>query len=89
MTTKTDRLEMRLTPENKELLEQAAAALGQPLTSFALSLLIERARAILEQRNRTTLSIRDGRRFMRILDDSEPSAALKAAARRYRKLRRG
>lgn len=81
--TKTDRIEMRLTPEQKELLERAAAISGQAVTGFALSHLLDTARDVIERHQRTTLSLRDGRRFLEILEtDAAPAPALVAAARR-------
>jgi uncharacterized protein (DUF1778 family) len=84
MATRTARLEMRLTPEDKLLLEQAAALSGQPLTSFALSSLLEKARTMVANSATITLSRRDMKRFYEILEaDEEPAPALKAAVRRY------
>ena len=89
MAAKVRRMEMRLTPEHKELLERAAEASGQPLTAFALSILIERAHEVLDRESRTILSRRDFDAFLKIIeDDREPSNQLKAALKRYRKVRR-
>lgn len=83
MSTKTDRLEMRLTAEQKELLERAAAISGQAVTGFALSHLLDTARDVIERHQRTALSLRDGRRFLELLEaDATPAPALVAAARR-------
>lgn len=85
MATKTDRLDMRLTTEQKELLEQAAAISGQPLTGFALSHLLATARDLLERHRRTVLSLQDGRRFLELLGaDEAPVPALTAALKRQR-----
>ena len=89
MAVKTDRLEMRLTSEQKELLERAAAISGQPLTGFALSYLLDQAHAVLERYQKTVLSRRDQEAFLGILAaDSTPAPALKEALRRNR-ARRG
>lgn len=81
MATKTERLDVRLSPEHKELLEQAAAISGQPLTSFAVSFLLQKAREVIEQHNRTVLNRNDWDRFLEILEtDEEPSPALMKAA---------
>ena len=89
MPIKTDRLDMRLTTEEKELLERAAAISGQPLTGFALSNLLAAARDMIERHQRTVLSVRDGRRFQEILEaEPAPAPALVAALRR-RRARRG
>jgi uncharacterized protein (DUF1778 family) len=90
MTAKTDRLEMRLTPEQRELIERAAVLSGQMLASFIRSQLVERAQEIVARHSRTELSARDFRRFLSALDrDEEPVPALKAAFRRHRARRRG
>lgn len=86
MSPRTARLEMRLTPEQKELLERAAAVAGLDLTAFALSVLTDRAFEVLERQTRTELSRRDQKRFLGIIEsDEEPAPALKKAARKYRK----
>lgn len=80
MPTRTDRIGMRLTPEQKDLLECAATLTGQPLTGFALSTLIERAREIVDSHQRTVLSRRDGELFLKLLAfPPKPAPALKAA----------
>ncbi len=85
MATKTDRLDMRMTTEQKEILERAAAISGQPLTGFALSHLLTTAQDLIERHQRTVLSLRDGRRFLEILESDEaPAPALAAALRRQR-----
>ena len=85
MATRTARLEMRLRPEDKDLLERAAVLSGQPLTSFALSSLLDRARTLIADSAMITLSPRDMKRFFEILEaDETPAPALKAAVRRYR-----
>ncbi len=81
------RLNFRLPVELKDVIEEAAAALGQSVTDFAVSTLVQQARSVIEQRNVTMLSDRDRDRFAAILDDAEarPNAALLKAAKRYRK----
>ena len=89
MTTKTARLEMRLSSEQKALLERAAAITGQPLTGFALSHLLERAQEIMDRYQKTVLARRDRERFLSILEsDAQPPPALITALRRQ-KNRRG
>ena len=86
MAIKTERLDMRLSAEHKELLERAAAITGQAVTSFAVSNLLEKAREVIEQHTRTVLGREDHERFLEILNsDDEPAPALlKAAERRAR-----
>jgi uncharacterized protein (DUF1778 family) len=49
MTVKTERLNLRCSPENAALLREAAEAQGQDLTSFMLGASLDRARAVLAQ----------------------------------------
>lgn len=81
------RLNFRLTSDLKEVIEEAAASLGQSVSEFAVGTLVRQARTIVEQRNLTVLSDRDRDRFIALLDDAEvrPNAALVKAAKRYKK----
>lgn len=81
------RLNFRLPSDLKDVIEEAAAALGQSVSDFAVSTLVQQARSVIEQRNVTTLSDRDRERFVAILDDpaARPNAVLVKAAKRYKK----
>ncbi len=81
------RLNFRLSADLKEVIEEAAASLGQSVSDFAVSTLVQQARSVIEQRNVTTLSDRDRQRFIALLDDAEarPKAALVKAAKSYKK----
>ena len=81
------RLNFRLPSDLKEVIEEAAASLGQSVSDFAVSTLVQQARSVIEQRNGTTLSDRDRDRFITLLDDAEarPNAALVKAAKRYKR----
>ena len=83
------RINVRLSSELKQTIEHAAAALGQTVSEFAVSTVVREARQVLHDAQITKLSNRDRDRFLKALDsaDSRPNAALKAAARRYGKLR--
>jgi uncharacterized protein (DUF1778 family) len=86
MAVKTERLDVRVTRQNKRLIERAALVTGQPVTSFVLSSALERAREALESESRTLLSERDGRAFLRMLEeDRTPSEALVRAVKRSRR----
>lgn len=89
MPTRTDRLDLRLTPDQKDLLRRAAALSGQPVTGFAVSALVERAQDMIDRFQRTVLSRRDGERFLDILaSDTVRAPALKVALRRMSESRR-
>jgi uncharacterized protein (DUF1778 family) len=81
------RLDFRLPADLKEVIEEAAASLGQSVSDFAVSTLVQQARSVIKQRNVTMLSDRDRERFVAILDDTaaRPNAALVKAAKRYNK----
>ena len=90
MITRSDaRINVRLPSALKQTIEDAASALGQTVSEFAISTLIREARQVLQDAEITRLSNRDRDRFLKALDsaDAKPNAALKSAARRYRKLR--
>ena len=79
---------MRLSEEQKDLLEQAAAIKGQDLTSFALGVLLEEASGVLKEHEIRTLTLRDMRALFKHLEKPPaPNAALKAAARKLRAFR--
>ncbi len=89
-TTRADaRINVRLPNELKQTIEEAAAALGQTVSEFTVSTVVQEARQVLEAAQVTKLTQRDRDRFLAALDDTNatPNAALKAAARRYGKRR--
>jgi len=86
-TRSSARLNFRLSPELKSMIEEAAAATGQSVSDFALSTLLQGSRNVLQQCQITQLSNRDRDKFIALLDASEsrPNRALVKAARDYRK----
>lgn len=82
MATNATRVEFRLPPEEKDLIEQAAKLLGISLTEFARPRLVQDARAIVTEYAITRLTDRDREIFLAMLDaDTEPNAALRKAFR--------
>jgi uncharacterized protein (DUF1778 family) len=80
------RLEIRLKPDAKELIQQAAELRNQTLTQFVLATLAVEADKIIADHQQAVLSDRDRDHFLRLLDaPRKPNAALKKAAERYRK----
>lgn len=81
------RLNFRLPGDLKEVIEQAAAHTGQTVSDFAVSTLVQSARSIIEEHDRTELTNRDRDLFVALLDDprAKPNKALAAAARKYKK----
>ena len=89
-STRSDaRINVRISSELKETIEDAAAALGQSVNEFTISTVVREARLVLQESQVTRLSNRDRDVFLQMLDDVDrkPNAALKAAANRYRKQR--
>lgn len=80
------RLNFRLPANLKHTIEEAAAQLGQSVSDFAVSTLVEKARQVIDDHHATVLSDRDRQRFAKILDDrsAKPNRTLAAAAKRYR-----
>lgn len=83
------RINVRLPSELKQTIEEAASALGQSVSEFAIATVVREARLVLQDAQVTRLSNLDRDRFLKALDslEAKPNAALKAAARRYGKLR--
>ena len=84
MARKTERVDMRLTREQKELIELAASASGQTVSGFATSALLAQAHEVLAREAETVLSQADFLAFLDLVEASEPNAELKAAVRRVR-----
>ncbi|WP_417730574.1 DUF1778 domain-containing protein [Rosistilla oblonga] len=87
-TTKNDaRINVRLASELKQVIEEAATALGQSVSEFTVSTVVREARQVIQEAQFTRLSTRDRDTFLGALRaaDAKPNDALKAAARRYKK----
>jgi uncharacterized protein (DUF1778 family) len=85
-TMKNDaRVDFRLSSQAKATIEEAAVLAGQSLSDFAVSTLLERAQEILEENRLRTLSERDARIFLSVLDGKQrPNPALRKAAAWYK-----
>jgi uncharacterized protein (DUF1778 family) len=61
--------------------------LGQTVSDFAVSTLVQTARRVLHDENVTKLSKRDRDTFLAIIDDTStrPNKALRDAVKRYKK----
>ena len=77
------RLDFRVKPEHKSLIERAAGIEGLTVTDFAVATLVKAAHETIERATLRTLSARDSKVFLQMLR-SAPNAALKAAAKRYK-----
>lgn len=80
------RLDVRMSSQVKNLIQEAATLAGQSIGEFPVSTLTEAAKRIVEQDRMTVLSNRDRDVFLAMLDaDDPPNAALRKAAKRFRK----
>lgn len=80
-TRKTTRLDVRLRPDVKKIIEQAADVLGVSTTDFASATLVAEAQSVLDRHQRIVLGNEDRDRFLRALaSDDDPSEALVQAA---------
>jgi uncharacterized protein (DUF1778 family) len=66
--TKSDRLELRLTPEQKSDIERAAALSGRSVTDFSVQLLVREANEVIREESELLLSKRSWDAFNKILD---------------------
>ncbi len=81
---KTTRLDLRIRPDVKKIIEQAAETLGISTTDFASAALVSEAQAVLEKHHRITLNNADRDRFLSALtSEDEPNAALTQAAEKF------
>lgn len=86
-THKTERLQVRLAPDTRKLLERAAHYQHEPLSQFILKYAVEAAHTIVTQHERITLSNMNFDRFIEALENPrEPNDALKTAFARYQKI---
>ena len=84
-STKTARLEARITEEQKELFSKAATLLGRSLSDFVVTCVSETAIRTVREHEVMTLSARDREIFVSaLLNPPEPGARLRTAARRYK-----
>ncbi|NES19705.1 MAG: DUF1778 domain-containing protein [Symploca sp. SIO3E6] len=82
--SKSSRLDLRVTPEQKELLERAATLKGVSLSAYTLFYLIPIAKKEIEQQERLILSNQDRDLFLSTLENPPPlQGRLKEAIEQY------
>ena len=80
-----ERIDLRTSPEVKELIVRAASTTGMTLSAFLLGTAQERAKQILAEAETVTLTSRDWHVFAKSLDKTEkPRPKLSAAMNRHR-----
>jgi len=81
------RLEARITPETKALLQKAADLEGRTLTDFVISSVQAEALRVIERHQILKLSMGDAEAFVdALLNRPQPNNAIKAAAIRYKQV---
>lgn len=76
-TTRSQRIDVRVTDEQNAIIREAAAVAGQTVTAFLLSAAEERARGLLDERRHLVMSHAAFARFAAALDQpAEADAAM-------------
>lgn len=82
---RAQRLETRMTAEQKNLIERAAALQGRTITDFVLTSVQDAARRTIEEHQQLELSVRDSEAFVEALLNPRPvNDRLRDTVRRYR-----
>jgi len=85
LALRTERTEARLLPEQKKRIEQAASIKGLSVSDFIVQHADEAAIKTIESHNAWVLSEKDMEFLVQtLLNPPEPSAKMKAAAKRYK-----
>lgn len=85
-----ERIDLRTSPEIKDLIVRAASTAGMSVSAFLLGTAQERARQILAEREMLTLTSRDWNAFAKALDKlDKPRPRLSAAMKRHREWQQG
>jgi len=86
-TSQTARLDIRLDPNRKNLIEQAASLLGQSISAFTVSSAVREASEIVERFGAVSLSDHDRNIFLAALDNpKKPNARMKKAFNAHEKM---
>ncbi len=86
MPTKIERLEARVSKEQKQLFQRAADLEGRSLSDFIIQTVQEAAHQTIERHGILRLSARDQHVFVQaLLNPPAPGRRLRAAAGRYKK----
>lgn len=85
MAVKTDRLETRVSPEERARIEQAASVAGVSVSAFMVAAAVERADEVIEEALTTTVPADYFDALLAALDTAGPAPQLAKAARRARR----
>ncbi|MFA5890663.1 MAG: DUF1778 domain-containing protein [Actinomycetota bacterium] len=84
MATKTERVEARLSSQERKLIERAAAFEGQSLSSFMVAAATERAEQVISAQTTTMLPADYFDRLLAAIDRAEDAPRLTVAAKKAR-----
>lgn len=77
VTTKTERIDIRLTKENKHILDQAAGINNTSISEYILSIVLKRAEIDIRENEKLVLSNKGAKQILEELaNPSEPNDAL-------------
>ncbi|MBT1427231.1 DUF1778 domain-containing protein [Dickeya dianthicola] len=81
--TKNARVELKTSPDLKDVLREAATAAGLDLSAFILNAALERAESVLDNQRRRQLSAASWQQLNQLLSEpAAPTLALQALMRR-------
>ncbi len=83
--TKDNHIELRVTQEQKQLIEKAAAIKGISLNAYTLFYILNAAKQDIEEQEKLVLSNRDRDLFISVMENPpELQGKLKSAIKKYR-----
>ena len=81
MAVKTERMEARVSPDERERIERAAAVSGVSVSAFMVSAAVDRAEAVITEATTTVVPEHYFDALLAALDVAEPAPRLSRAAR--------
>jgi uncharacterized protein (DUF1778 family) len=86
--TRDERIDLRIPSDLKRLVEQAATLCGLTTSGFIASIVLPRAREVIQEAETIRLSDRDRDIFLAMLNDekTQPNAAMLRAAERHKQM---
>lgn len=85
MPAKSDRVEARLSPEQRERILRAAGFKNLSMSSFIVEAAVEKANEIIDEHTVTRVPADYFDRLLEALDDPDPAPALERAAQQVRR----
>jgi uncharacterized protein (DUF1778 family) len=79
MAVKTERMEARVSPEERQRIEQASVVAGESVSAFMVNAAVDRADEIISQAATTTVPADYFDALLTALDDAKPAPGLSRA----------